>query len=125
MKMSADMVKATIARMLEQGVSPLEGIREFGDNTWLDALREDLDEGGRTLLEIAGRALREEMNSHDMDLAIELWLNGWKSETPHATQKDVMSWYWRAPSKRAGKPGRRYLSTHQAHRALKKFTADK
>lgn len=58
--------------------------------------------------------------------ALDLWQAGWTSESPRPATNDfwaqvqVMSWYWRAPSKRRGLPGRKYLSTNQAWNALQR-----
>lgn len=42
---------------------------------------------------------------------------GWKYELPDG-DPEPMSWYWRAPPKRPGKLGRKYLSTNQAYNAM-------
>lgn len=69
-------------------------------------------------LAIEGENIRREMNERDFSQAMDLWAAGWKAETPHQTQEDIMSWYWRRPGKRKGKKGRLFLSTNQAHNAL-------
>lgn len=112
--------------MIAKGMTPLEALREFDQDKFNAALREELetcygcgqDEG--SLLVMVGKAGREEMNEKDMEQAIELWLAGWTSELPNKTQTDVMSWYWRRPPRVAGKQGRLFLSTNQAHRAMRK-----
>ena len=101
----------------------------------IEALGQD---EGRSLLDLLAIAGREECDESEMEKAIELWLAGWTSElpehynTPEAQERAkndpwsrcaVMSWYWRAPSKRKGKPGRRYLSTNQAFNAMKREAA--
>ena len=54
---------------------------------------------------------------------------GWRYELPEIVNRkddeppsknftEPWQWYWRAPSKRKGRPGRRYLSTNQAFSAL-------
>ena len=56
---------------------------------------------------------------------------GWKYELPELVNRkdgdkkplmetEPWQWYWRAPSKRKGSKGRRYLSTNQAFNALNK-----
>lgn len=46
---------------------------------------------------------------------------GWKYELPEGHDDlEPMSWYWRAPPKRAGSRGRRYLSTNQAYNAMQR-----
>lgn len=69
-------------------------------------------------LAIEGERMRREMNERDWQQAAALWAAGWTAETPHATQEDIMSYYWRRPGKRKGKKGRLFLSTNQAHNAL-------
>src|SRR5687767_553107 len=43
---------------------------------------------------------------------------GWTFELPGDGDYEPWQWYWRAPPKRKGKPGRKYLSTNQAYRAM-------
>lgn len=81
----------------------------------------------REMLHLAAMHYHQEQNKRDMETALELTAAGWTAEiaanhTPHpfTGMVDVMSWYWRAPSKREGKKGRRYLSTGQAYSAFKK-----
>jgi len=78
-------------------------------------------------------AQRQQADTQDFERqAVPLMLAGWTSETPGVYRNNstdpyrqcpVMSLYWRAPSKRPGKPGRRYLSTNQAFNAMKKAQA--
>lgn len=70
-------------------------------------------------LKIQGAKLHEEMNERDFKQAATLWKAGWKAESHHEGE-DIMSYYWRRPPKRKGKKGRLFLSTNQAHNALKK-----
>lgn len=77
------------------------------------------------LIDLWVRAQIERRNSvhgKDYHQALELWQAGWTSESVRPDSQ-VMSWYWRAPSRRPGKLGRKYLSTNQAHKALKKASA--
>lgn len=69
-------------------------------------------------LAIEGERMRREMNERDFEQASALWAAGWTAETPHATQEDIMSYYWRRPGKRKGKKGRLFLSTNQAYNAM-------
>lgn len=114
----------------------LEALREFDTEQWHAAIRQECDSGSiRTnpkthewevedgkpsLIQLAGKALREQMNETDMEQAIVLWMAGWKSETPSKTQVDVMSWYWRRPPIGKRTVGRLFLSTNQAFNALKR-----
>ena len=45
---------------------------------------------------------------------------GWRFEMPEHEYLDIMSWSWRAPPKRKGRAGRKYLSTNQAYNAMVK-----
>lgn len=74
--------------------------------------------GDKLLIEAA--RLRQEMNERDFKQAAALWAAGWTAETPHSTQQDIMSYYWRRPPKRKGRKGRLFLSTNQAHNAMMK-----
>lgn len=70
------------------------------------------------------------VNGESYQQALDLWQAGWTSECEKPVsldfwaQKQVMAWYWRRPSKRPGKPGRKYLSTNQAWQAMKKAEAN-
>jgi hypothetical protein len=82
------------------------------------------------LFQLLTRAQFEKRNSvdgRDYQQALELWQAGWTSESKTNPPKpgfwhqaQVMSWYWRRPPRRPGKPGRRYLSTNQAWTALQR-----
>ncbi len=84
--------------------------------------------GHETLFDLCVKATFEKRNQTDFnEQALPLMLAGWTMEIPdsHKTnskdfwrQGQVMSLYWRAPSKRPGKPGRKYLSTTQAFNAM-------
>jgi hypothetical protein len=81
----------------------------------------------REMLDIYARAAYKESNDAQMEKALELSAAGWAPElhdghTPHpfTGQVSVMSWYWRRPGKRPGKPGRLFRSTDQAYNALKR-----
>lgn len=101
-------------------------------------MSEEIDLGRTMLLDLAAVAGREECDETAMEQATELWMAGWTSELPdsyktpeaietakHDTWRRcaVMSWYWRRPSRRQGKPGRKYWSTNQAFNAMKKEAA--
>lgn len=82
------------------------------------------------LFQLLTRAQFEQRSAIDFEeQATPLMLAGWTSEVPEGykhnsgkfwRQCPVASLYWRAPSKRPGKPGRRYLSTNQAFNAMQK-----
>ncbi len=81
----------------------------------------------REMFDLLARASYQESEKKDMEQALELSAAGWQAEiqphhTPHpfTGNVSVMSWYWRRPSKRKGKPGRLFLSTNQAFNALKR-----
>jgi len=130
--MTADLFRDTFLRFLAEGMTHAEALAEFNRGEWNEAMNAEIMEGGSnrsdSLLDLAAKAGFEERNLRDLDQAIELWQAGWTSEDPNPqrdhscfwSQSQVMSWYWRAPSKRPGKPGRRYLSTNQAFNAMKK-----
>lgn len=111
---------------LVRRIGPLEDIIRAGDFVTND------QRGLPALLDLLTHAEFEKRNSvdsPDYQQALDLWQAGWTSENANPAspgfwgQTQVMSWYWRAPSKRAGKPGRRYLSTNQAWNALQKEAA--
>jgi len=44
---------------------------------------------------------------------------GWTFEVP-ACGTEPWQWYWRRPSRRPGKPGRKFVSTNQAFNAVQR-----
>lgn len=130
-----DTYRYAFQQLLAQGKTPLEALRAFDREKWYAAMSEELEQGGTTLLNLGAVAGREECDETALEQATELWLAGWTSELPEsyrtpqaieAAKVDawrkcaVMSWYWRRPPRRQGKPGRFYWSTNQAYSAMKK-----
>lgn len=82
------------------------------------------------LFSLLCRAQFERANNADFEeQAVPLMMAGWTSEVPSCYRNNnqsfwrqcpTMSLYWRAPSKRPGKPGRLYRSTSQAYNAMKR-----
>ena len=108
--------------LLAKGKTHAEALAEFDRKAVNEALRKGLDDNdissGCTLLDLMSLAGREERSKADMEnQAIPLWLAGWTSH-PVTKDSDVFQWQWRAPSKRPGKPGRKYPSTSQAFNAM-------
>lgn len=138
---SIDTYRDAFLRFLSEGMTHAEALDQFDASEWNKAVCAELEDSGTridtatlelvtndsrslpALLALTSVAIRENSNTRDFQKATELWMAGWTSESPSKTQIDVMSWYWRAPSKRPGKPGRRYLSTNQAFSAMKRAEA--
>ena len=85
---------------------------------------------GSALAELAEQT-KLEIRRDCMPQVDALLLAGWKWELPEIVNRkdgekftrmdtEPWQWYWRAPSKRAGGKGRRYLSTNQAFNALQR-----
>lgn len=79
----------------------------------------------REMLNLAARQSHKESNDEEMEKALKLSSAGWtpflhSGHTPHpfTGTVDVMSWFWRRPGKRHGKPGRVFRSTNQAYIAF-------
>jgi len=125
------------------GMTHSEALDQFDRKEWNAALVAELSlirlnpktlnmevhDGLPPLLSLDSMAGREQADQKDMEQAIELWGAGWTSEVPDCfrhnsrdfwRQCPVMSWYWRRPSRRQGKPGRKYLSTNRAWMAMKR-----
>ncbi len=98
---------------LVRRVSPMEDILRAGDFVTNDS------RGLPALLELLVHA-QIEQGQQPCAQCLDLWAAGWTSEVPNPKYGPCqsMSLYWRAPSKRPGKLGRRYLSTNQAWNAL-------
>lgn len=126
--MNAETYRVAFRRLLTLGYQPADAIEEFEIDRLRAALQEELENRGRmalndenSLFSMCARAWKDQAEIRDLGQACDLWGVGWKSETPHGErQSEVMSWYWRSPSKRPGKPGRRFLSTNQAWNALRR-----
>lgn len=70
------------------------------------------------MIEQEKQAARDECK-YQVDALIDAW---WTIIIPEDGRGDEpWQWYWRRPSKRKGKPGRKYLSTNQAYNALQKL----
>lgn len=141
-----DTYRDAFLKFLAEGMSYMEAEDQFDKSLLSAAIQAELDRGDsvqvfnmdpmgntnacghETLFDLVVKASFERRNLHDFETqAVPLMLAGWTMETPNPTnskdfwrQCQVMSLYWRAPSKRPGKPGRRYLSTNQAFRAMQK-----
>ena len=85
---------------------------------------------GSALAELAEQT-KLEIRRNCMPQVDALLMAGWKYELPEITNRkdgenftrmdtEPWQWYWRAPAKRKGSKGRRYLSTNQAFNALNK-----
>lgn len=135
-----DTYRTAFLKFLADGMNHAEALDQFDRkemNLALNAALEngeykDRGDGEDTLFDLvvkAGFVKRNSMGSPDMEQALALWAAGWTSEVPNPTKSDnfwsqpqVMSYYWRRPSRRSGKPGRKYLSTNQAYNAMMKET---
>lgn len=139
-----DTYRDTFLKFLADGMSYAEAFEQFDEKEWRKAVIAELDDGQTrldresgelvtnderylpALLSLGARADFERRSIRDFnEQAVPLMLAGWTSEVANPTnskhfwsQVQTMSLYWRAPSKRAGKPGRRYLSTQQAYNAM-------
>lgn len=97
-------------------VPALENIEKVGD--WITNDERKLP-ALFDLLTTARMEHRNSVNGDDYKQAMDLWQSGWTSESQRPDSQ-VMSWYWRAPPKRPGKPGRKFLSTNQAWNAMRR-----
>ncbi len=119
---------------LSMGLDMREAIARVGGIEQVEAAFDNAPKS--TQSDCAGRLLaclavhsRMDMDDEDMKQALALTAVGWEVITPppRATPPRniwetlaVMSWQWRRPSRRPGKPGRKYESTNQAFRALER-----
>lgn len=144
--MNADTYRDAFLKFISEGMTHAEALEQFNEAEFRHcAVQELMDVGIRIepttfrqvtndtcanipLIDLLGLAEMQKRSQRDFEQqAIPLMLAGWTSEVPNPTNRkdpwlqcQTMSLYWRAPSKRAGKPGRRYLSTNQAYNALLK-----
>ena len=122
----SDVLIYAFESFLAKGMNYAEALAEFDKEEWNAAMMSEMDNHGtRGMLELAAKAGREASNARDMEQATVLWLDGWISELPDSRYEyDVMSWFWRRPARRKGKPGRKFLSTQQAYNAYKREKRD-
>lgn len=135
---SPEFVLTLIGCCMAEGDDPREAILAVGlervEEAW-KAVSETEPRGAtaRGLLDALSVKGRMDSDDEAMEQVHELTAAGWTAEDPRAVnypklgppktiweKTAVAAWYWRAPSKRPGKPGRRFLSTNQAWRALKR-----
>lgn len=142
-----DTYRDAFLKFLAQGMTHAEAYREFcpiklnravfeecitENAEWSDSEQRIVTNSGKvSLLELCSKAMREIQDEQDMQQATELWLSGWTSEIPESYRNNspnfwrqcpVMSLQWRRPSRRQGKPGKRYLSTNQAWMSMQRET---
>lgn len=140
-----DQLRDSFLQFLSEGMTYAEALAEFDEDQFVKAAMAEVfhhevycygmewktnDERELPgLFSLYARASREMQDARDMEFALALYAEGWTSEVPPTFQTNsrdfwrqcpVMSLYWRAPSKRPGRPGRRYLSTNQAYNAMKR-----
>lgn len=147
-----DTYRDAFLRFMAEGMTYAEALKQFDRVELQAAINAELESGDSvqvlnaetmqiesacghiTLFDLACMARFEQRNSvdgHDYQQALELWQAGWTSESPREPtggfwgQVQVMSWYWRRPPRRKGKPGRKYLSTNQAYQALTRERNDR
>lgn len=144
--MNADIFRDSFLKFIEEGMTHAEALEKFDETLFRRAAVDELMESGiridpttyrqlvndsrgvTPLIDLLSLAEMQRRSQRDFEKqAIPLMLAGWTSEVPNPTNRkdpwlqcQTMSLYWRAPSKRPGKPGRRYLSTNQAFNAMQK-----
>jgi hypothetical protein len=141
-----DTYRELFHKFVADGMSYMEAEEQFGKEELQAAVNAELERGDsvqvfcmdpmgntnacghETLFDLVVKAQFERRNLKDFEeQAVPLMLAGWTSEQVNPTnskdfwrQTQVMSLQWRAPSKRPGKPGRKYLSTTQAFNAMRR-----
>lgn len=137
--MNAEIYRDSFLKFIAEGMSYREAMECFDPEELQRAVNAELradvvlanhpDVKPTTLFDMVVRGEFEKRNSIDSksgQQCLALWQAGWTSECANPAvpgfwgQTQLMSLYWRAPSKRPGKPGRRYLSTNQAFNAMQK-----
>ncbi len=132
--MNHDTYLTAFRRFLSDGMSYEEARNQFDPGLLQVALKSEMDLvpgiENWPLWDLCVKASFEERNRKDWEeQAVPLMLAGWAIEQPDGhkhnskdfwRQPQAMSLYWRRPSRRPGKPGRRYLSTNQAYMAMQK-----
>ncbi len=143
-----DTYRDAFLKFIREGMSYAEALEQFDEDEWNRAVMKEMfdhdalldpvtrqwitndSRGLPALFQLSILANFQMSSKRDFEeQAVPLMIAGWTSEMPECyrhnsqdpwRQCPVMSLYWRAPSKRPGKPGRKYLSTQQAYNAMKK-----
>ncbi len=132
MSAKTDVYRDAFLKFMADGMSYAEAYEQFDEQELQAAHMAEIDAGEAreddSLFNLCVKANFERRNKQDFEeQAVPLMLAGWTMELPEShrhnskdfwRQGQVMSLYWRAPSKRPGKPGRKYLSTNQAFNAM-------
>lgn len=144
-----DLYRELFQQLVADGMTHADAIHHFDPDLLRAAVNEEMERGDcarffnmetlspenacghETLFDLTVKASFEQRQIDDFNnQALPLYMAGWTSEEPNPTnskdfwrQTQIMSLYWRAPSKRPGKPGRRYLSTQQAFNAIQRAAA--
>jgi hypothetical protein len=131
--MNPEIILTLIGLHLKDGKDVREAILEIGEELVSEATFQGEGKATETqqrLLACLAVKARMDRDDKDMEQALELTAAGWTAEDPRDAslpppsniwgKTPVMSWYWRAPSKRKGCAGRLYRSTQQALNAFKK-----
>lgn len=130
MNKSPDEIRTEFLLLLAHGMTHEEAYSCFDKKEfWIGIRQEDRPEDEEnSLLTLASKAGFEERNRRNWEEeAVPLMMAGWTIEIPDShrhnskyfwRQQQVMSLYWRRPSRRQGKPGRKYNSTTQAFNAM-------
>ncbi len=131
--MNADLILLCIGGHLANGMDMREAILEVGEEEVQAATFQGegiATNSRKRLLECLAVKGRMDRDDNDMEQALELTEAGWIVEESEYLMRTkpkniwekpaVMSWKWRRPSLSSGKPGRLFLSTNQAWRAMKR-----
>jgi len=144
----SDAYREAFIKFLSEGMTHSEAYGQFDEGELQAAVDAELgitDDEGETDPLVLWKRQQEKHNENSLfhlcvkanferrqqknfeEQAVPLMMAGWTMEIPDShkhnsndfwRQGQVMSLYWRAPSKRAGKPGRKYLSTNQSFNAM-------
>lgn len=124
-----DIIEIRIAQLRAEGLDALAISEEIGMENLRSAWRDNLDdEQGRRLLDFCAEVTALRCDQEEMEKALELTSAGWEAQKPERVpagdtiwhQVRVMSWYWRRPARTKTRPGRLFLSTNQAWRAMRR-----
>lgn len=119
--MTADFAHDLMNRFTGEGMSLTEARKQFSDDDWRSAVNDALELLGaeHPFFALACQCSREESHEECLETqCYELMMAGWTVE-PNK-REDAWAWKWRRPARTKHRPGRLYLSTNQAYRALKR-----
>lgn len=122
MNYTPDLMLDMLQNRISLGMTKDEAVQDVGQPAFHAAAISAITQYGKKhpLFWFAVDVTVESRHDSYLQKALDLYAAGWTSETPHESQTEIMSWYWRRPPMGNRKTGRRFMSTDQAWNHMRK-----